>query len=674
MIRSAIRFYFLLLFALGVQSLSAQSKYMDSLRRCFYTSSNIKARLDAVINLSGGFVSINAFDSAFHYIDVAIPLAQADSLLSELASLYSNKSIAYIYQGSNSQALNDIMKSMQISEKLKDSTVLSNDYNIIGIIHLNMKAYEKARSYWLKGLEMNSLTKNEEGNINSFGNLGNVEAELHKFDSALYYFDQSLTLGRKYKDGRSEAFSLMNIGDVYIRTRNFPKALEYTLQSLDVTNQIGREQKNPKLYLNLGLIYTGLKNYKLAHLYYDTSLTIEAAIKNPDDYRQIYDGLSKLYAAEKNFDKAYEYHQLFSNYCDSVYNDENLQALSDIKTKYEVEKKEEEFKIQAEKEQFRNEAELRKQKLIQMSLLVGFLMLAVLAFFIFRSYRIKKKANEVITKQKEEIESKKAELEDVYTEIQDSINYAKRIQEASLPSLEKLKDVFEDSSVFYRPKNVVSGDFYYFNEVVVNGVRSFILAVCDCTGHGVPGAFMSMIGIEQLNKIIVERGIYEPAKILDALHTGVREALKQDINESRDGMDVVLCKITPTSSEIALEYAGANRPLWLLKKVEGGYVFEDVKADKRAIGGLETSSQQNFNNKKLSLKKGDIIYCSTDGYADQFGGKNGKKMMVKNFQALLLEIASQPMSLQEKEIIDTYKSWRGKLEQVDDVCVIGIKF
>ncbi|MGZ4058583.1 MAG: tetratricopeptide repeat protein, partial [Bacteroidia bacterium] len=489
--RNSILFFF---FILSFHQLDAQSKYRDSLRNCFYSNPQIRKKLSAVINLSGNYIGQNHFDSAFHYIDLAIPMAQNDSLRNELASLYSNRSVAYLYQGSNSQALNNIMKSMQISEKIKDSTSLSNDYNIIGIIHLNMKAFDKARVYWLKGLEINKLMKQEESNINSYGNLGNVEAELFKYDSALYYFNKSLDLARKYKDQRFEFFSLMNIGDVYIRTKNYPKALDYTLQSIEKTKEMGEEMKNAKLYLNMGLIYTGIKQFKLAHENFDKSMEIEKGIKNPDEYRQIYDGLSKLYAAENNFSKAYEYHQLYSNYSDSVYNNENLQVLSDIKTKYEVEKKEEEFKIQTEKEQLRNEAELRKQKVIQISLMIGFVMLAILAFFIFRSYRIKKKANDVITKQKEEIELKKAELEGAYTEIKDSINYAQRIQQASLPAIEKLKETFPDSAIVYRPKNVVSGDFYYFNEINENNKRSFILAVCDCTGHGVPGAFMSIVG------------------------------------------------------------------------------------------------------------------------------------------------------------------------------------
>lgn len=647
---------------------------MDSVRRSYYSAKDPKVKIDGAINLSGGFVGENHFDSALYYINQAIPLAQADSLRDQLASLYVNRSIAYLYQGSNSQALSSVMKSMQLSEKLKDSAALANNYNIIGIIHLNMKAYEKAKAYWLKGLEVNTLLGHEEPKISSYGNLGNVSAEMRKYDSALYYFDKSLVLSEKYKDEHFQVFSLMNIGDVYIRMNNYPKALEYTLRSVTLAEKNVDERANPKLYLNLGLIYTGLKEFKLAHENFDRSLKMEEGIKNPDEYRLIYEGLSKLYAAERNFEKAYEYHQLYTYYSDSVYSTENLQTLSDIKTNYEVEKKEEEFKAQAEKEAIRNEAELRKQKLIQISLLVGFVMLAILAFFIFRSYRVKKKANDVITKQKEEIESKKAELEDAYTEIQDSINYAKRIQEASLPSMEKLKDAFPDSAVVYRPKNVVSGDFYYFNEIIENGNRSSILAVCDCTGHGVPGAFMSMIGIEQLNKIIGERKIFKPSLILDELHNGVREALKQDVNESRDGMDVVLCKITKSENEISVEYAGANRPLWIFRKSAPGYIFEEVKADKRAIGGLEVLGKHQFTNQELKLKKGDAVYCTSDGYADQFGGDKGKKLMVKQFQSLLLEIAEHPMGTQEKEIIDCYKKWKGKLEQVDDVCVIGIKF
>lgn len=663
---------FLIIFS--ISGIFAQTKYLDSLKDCFRKDLLVKNKIDAALNLSGNYIGQNIFDSAFHYIDLAIPLAQDDSLQERLASLYANKAIGYVYQGSNSQALSNIMRSLQISEKIKDSSSLANDYNIIGIIHLNMKSLDKAKVYWLKGLRVNQLLHNEENMIDSYGNLGNVEAESHHYDSALYYFDKSLELTRKYKSENKEIITLMNMGDVYIRMKNFPEALRYTKQSIDKITLNADEVKNPKLFLNLGLIYTGLKQYASAKENFESSLLIEKDINNPDDYRQIYEGLSNLYAAENNFAEAFKYHKLYSNYSDSVYNSQNLQTLSDIKTKYEVEKKEAEFKIQTEKEQLKNEAELKKQKLIQIFLLIGFSLLAVIAFFIFRSYRIKKKANSVITKQKEEIESKQAELETAYTEIQDSINYAQRIQQASLPDLEKLKDVFPDSSVIYRPKNVVSGDFYYFNEVIENNIRSFIIAVCDCTGHGVPGAFMSMIGIEQLNKIIGERKVYQPALILDALHSGVREGLKQDLNESRDGMDVVLCKITPKNNEIFIEYAGANRPLWVFKKAEDVYQFQEIKADKSAIGGLESSLKQNFTNRSIVLKKGDFIYCSTDGYADQFGGPKGKKLMVKTFQSLLLEIADQPMSIQEKKIIDCHKSWKGKLEQVDDVCVIGIKF
>lgn len=672
--RIKIKFILFSIFLLSSTQIVAQSKWLDSLKKCYLTDRNLVNKINAAINISGHFIGENVFDSAFYYIDIAIPLAQDDSLKDQLATLYSNKAIAYLYQGLNSQALTTIMKSLKIAESIKDSAALSNDFNIIGIIHLNMKAYENARTYWLKGLEINALANNEESNIASYGNLGNVEAELKKYDSALYYFDKSLALSEKYGDTHFKLFSLMNIGDVYIRMGNYPKALEFTLKSVELAEKTDGERNNAKLYLNLGLIYTGLKDYTLAHKNFDKSLAIEKEIKNADEYRQIYEGLSKLYAAENNFSKALEFHQLYSNYCDSVYSSETLQTMSDIKTKYEVEKKEEEFRIQSEKEQLVNEAERKKQKLIQLSLLAGFLMLLVVAFIIFRSYRIKKKANDVITKQKEEIQTKNAELEGAYTEIQDSINYAQRIQQAGLPSIEKLKGAFPNSALVYRPKNIVSGDFYYFKEIIEKNSTSFILAVCDCTGHGVPGAFMSLIGIEQLNKIIGERYIYNPSEILNALHSGVREALNQDRNDSRDGMDVVLCKITPDSDEVTIEYAGANRPLWIFKKSDEKYIFEEIKADKRAIGGLETIEQQKFNNQKVSLKKGDSIYCSSDGYADQFGGEKGKKLMLKQFQALLLKIADSSMNVQEKEIIETYKNWKGKLEQVDDVCVIGIKF
>lgn len=288
---------------------------------------------------------------------------------------------------------------------------------------------------------------------------------------------------------------------------------------------------------------------------------------------------------------------------------------------------------------------------------IGFLSFIVMLFYIIRSNIMRKKTNRELQSQKQIIETKNRE-------ITDSINYAKRIQQAILPPNDIIYDSFNQSFVLYQPKDVVSGDFYGF----FKKEDYVLIAVADCTGHGVPGAFMSMIGHEQLSKIILEKGISKPSDILNELHVGIRKALKQDATgESRDGMDIALCKIYLTQKK--LEYAGANRPLWIIRNNE----LIETKADKQPIGGLETDNRKLFTNHIINLEEKDCIYLFTDGYADQFGGDRGKKFMVKNFERHLIEIQSENMKLQKQQIHEKFNTWKGKNEQVDDVLVIGIK-
>lgn len=338
--------------------------------------------------------------------------------------------------------------------------------------------------------------------------------------------------------------------------------------------------------------------------------------------------------------------------------------IADLGFKLEDEKKQHEIEsLQKERElsQLRLNAknsELNEQQQTIAFFVLGFVLCAVMIFFIVRSNLIRKKINAELKLQKQEIEHKNKE-------ITDSINYARRIQQAILPPVNDVYTFLKDCFILYKPKDVVSGDFYGF---FPNKDYALIIAA-DCTGHGVPGAFMSMIGNDQLNNIIVERKINQPALILDELHKGIRTSLKQDQShgQTRDGMDIALCKLNLENNK--LEYAGAMRPLWIVRE---GKLME-TKADKQPIGGLDTEGRKPFTNHIIDLQKGDCIYIFTDGYADQFGGEKGKKFMVKNFEKMLLEINSLSMSEQCKAINAKFETWKSNNEQVDDVLVIGIK-
>lgn len=263
----------------------------------------------------------------------------------------------------------------------------------------------------------------------------------------------------------------------------------------------------------------------------------------------------------------------------------------------------------------------------------------------------------------QQVKIRTSELEQKNRDILDNLHYARRIQSAILPETKQIFNALKDAFILYLPKDIVSGDFYTFsfrNEKV-------ILAAADCTGHGVTGAFMSMIGSSQLNQIVNERGITQPAKILNHLNTGIVEALKQNPTEVNDGMDIALCSLDLTTKK--LEYAGANRPLWLIRDSE----WNEIKPDKLAIGGFRLKEDMSFTNHELQLHKGDIIYLFSDGYADQFGGEDGKKMLSKRFRDKLFSMQSMIMREQEKELLSYFNNWKGTHDQVDDVLVIGIR-
>lgn len=262
-----------------------------------------------------------------------------------------------------------------------------------------------------------------------------------------------------------------------------------------------------------------------------------------------------------------------------------------------------------------------------------------------------------------EIEEQKKLIEEKNKDITDSINYAKRIQDALLPEQSSLTSIFSESFILFKPKDIVSGDFYWFTQ----HENKKIIVVADCTGHGVPGALMSMIGCNILNKIILDEGITQPDMILNRLNEEVRTALKQRENasETRDGMDISIITITGTE----LQYAGAHRPLYLINNNE----LKEIKADKFSIGGIQ-EEKRTFTNHVLTLQKNDLLYLSSDGFADQFGGESGKKLMTKNFKEKLLNLQNDPMQAQKMILDEWIENWKGMREQVDDILVIGIKF
>jgi phosphoserine phosphatase RsbU/P len=271
------------------------------------------------------------------------------------------------------------------------------------------------------------------------------------------------------------------------------------------------------------------------------------------------------------------------------------------------------------------------------------------------------------------LEASKHELQEKNDEIVDSINYAKRLQDALIPPIDVFRKSLPDSFVLFKPKDIVSGDFYWISELSTTkqdeaNEKLVIFSVADCTGHGVSGAFMSIIGLKILNQSVKQKGVNSPAEALDYLNNEVYNTVNkhsEDDNIIRDGMDVALCSINFIT--LKLTFSGANNPVYIVRNKE----LHEIKGDKKPIGAYE--SEHLFTDQEYQLEKDDMVYIFSDGFADQFGGPKGKKLKYKPFKNLLIENSEKSMNEQEKQLDDLFENWRGDLEQLDDVCVIGVR-
>jgi serine phosphatase RsbU (regulator of sigma subunit) len=372
-------------------------------------------------------------------------------------------------------------------------------------------------------------------------------------------------------------------------------------------------------------------------------------------------------------------------YNDSLFNEAVRKKTEQAEIRDEFDKKEVIIKAERDKRDAQLENEKKRQQFIEYCLLGGLVLMLALAFFVFRGYQIKRKANLVMAKQKELVEQKNVIIESKNKAITDSINYAYIIQNAMLVPEEKIKQGLKDYFILYKPKDIVSGDFYFFKErpAIVGHTHKNLIAACDCTGHGVPGAFMSLIGNEKLHDAIERSSDIGGA--LKLLNKNIKSALHQSTerDSTRDGMDIALCSVSALDASRAalskglgkegqtiLRYAGANRPLWMIRK--GKAEVEEIRATKNSIGGF-TDDTAEFETHTRYLDKGDTFYLFTDGYTDQFGGTEGKKLTTKRFREFLISVRDHTMAEQKQKLKKYLDEWRGPHEQVDDILVIGVR-
>jgi len=625
------------------------------------------------------------YSKALVYHNEAYILATQLNDKSAMAKSLNNIGVVYRRLDDHAKAAEYHTRALKIAEEIKDTFNISVSVNSLGNIFSMNGRYDEAINYFEKALELSIAQKNMLGQAINYNNIGEVYEFSGNYEKAKEFYTKSFDVNKKLKNEKGIAICLNALGKILLYT-GYPKtAYKYFIDASIIDKKIGDKKFIADGYINLGRALSKLNRYTEAKQCLAQGIKVAEEIKSKVHLQLANEELSIIYSSIGDYKKALQYNKKATLYKDSVLNEKNSRLIATIKTLYETDKKEKEIQILKQEQEIKDK-EYKRQTYFNYSLIVGLFLCFVLLVVIYIAFVSKRKANKLLSKQKDEIEAqntkieqqrnnieiKNKNLEEAYQiienyigKITDSIRYAEQIQKSILPDLEKLNKVFQETYTFYKPKDIVSGDFYWYS---IRGNKVF-LALADCTGHGVPGAFMSIIGIDLLNQIVNQQGCEEPNEILRFLNNELREKLRKGKEELilKDSMDIALCIVDLNTREVS--YSGALIPLFIMND---GEVIE-IKPDYTSLGTSNRLFTRDFRVHKFKLNSNSWIYLSTDGYIDQFGGENHKKFMRSRFIQYLLKINELPACIQREELEKQFENWMGINEQIDDVLVWGIK-
>lgn len=584
-------------------------------------------------------------DDVDRYLELVTRYKQANNL--QQAIFYLNR-VAFTYweNGSLCEAVTYFLESVPLNEKIANYTDIKTIYSNIGLIYTDLERFDLALENFYKSLDARRKLNDKSEIAAGLIDVAYIHGALKQHDRAIPLLEEALELSRDLGNARLTYNSLSLLAYNFDRTGNIAKAQSTNDMLTQIKDLLAKREAVVEFEGALAEKETEVVRGKFER----TAQALEMELQK---LRAQATRDSLGFVVQSKQDSLKQAEQI------SLQRAQEIQLLETVRENQEL----------AQKELV---ARQRAQQTVIYSGAAGLFLLLLLSLFIYKGYRDKQKANTLLSNQNEKIQKQSSQIKNQNKNISKSINYALGIQKALLPMQETLKQYFIDSFIYFKPRDVVSGDYYWFKPIPgENGefnikTDKFAISAIDCTGHGVPGAFLSMIGYNLLDEI-VDKGVHKPGRILQELNRGIRKALRQDVTDNRDGMDMALCLWDPITKTI--EFSGAKNPLVYITNGE----LIRIRGDKESIGGGAHFDQE-FTTHTIPIDSPTWIYMFTDGYIDQFGGNDGRKFMIKNFTELLLYIHELPASEQREILKITFNEWkRDEFTQIDDVLIVGCK-
>ena len=674
------------------------------------------------------YTSLSEYEKAIIFFQKSMEINKKLNNKIGIANCYNNIGRIRKDQGEYEQAIKNYTTSINIYEKIDYKIGMAYTYGNIGNIHTEQKNRNRAVEYYKKALALFTDLDNKRGMSYCYNNLGLTHKNQSNFDKSIEYYKKSLEIKETTEDQEGIATTLSNIGYVYQLKGDFEKAFDFYHKSLEIDIKLDSKKDIAIDYTDIASLQilisdSTVNNYEKQRYINNAienahkSLKIATEINSMPEENTVASILMNAYERKGNYKKSIKYYKLYISTKDSLFSSEKIKVLAEMENMFEVEKNRLKFeKLENQKKLDEKvieaqKAENNKQTTINISIILGLIFVSVFLIIVLRMLRLKRIANykllkitqdiieknnelnhqseelhtlnDNLTNQNVRITIQKNEIERIHHQLSESIDYATRLQETILPTKKILKTYLPEHFLLFKPKDKVSGDFYWWTNIN----NHTIIAVADCTGHGVPGAFMSMLGISFLEEIINKENTLNPSKILNTLRTKIIKTLKQKNDNSlniKDGIDMAIISINHETN--TLQYSGANNSIYLITKrnlqkpeyldgliKKNNNLLYEIKPNKMPIGIYHRMDK--FTTQEMHIEKGDQIYLFSDGYADQFGGEEGKKYKYKKFKQLLLNMPENISIEQKQKIIDdTFEQWKKGYEQLDDIIVVGIKF